>query len=133
MRAPGGPCGGAGPLYDADPPPRGTVTRPGWSDGARFEELDWRPTPMGEISLRRRRDPLTGTDVFEVKLDDDFLMSSLFTAAEVELARLALAATGVGRRASTSSSAGSGSATPRRPCSSTRGCARWSWWRRWPR
>lgn len=58
---------------------------------ARFEELDWRPTPMGVISLRRRRDPLSGDDVFEVKLDDDFLMSSLFTVAEVELARLALA------------------------------------------
>ena len=59
---------------------------------ARFEELDWRPTPMGGISLRRRRDPVTGTDVYEVKLDDDFLMSSLFVAAEVEVARLALAA-----------------------------------------
>ncbi len=58
---------------------------------ARFEELDWRPTPMGVISLRRRRDPLSGDDIFEVKLDDDFLMSSLFTVAEVELARLALA------------------------------------------
>lgn len=58
---------------------------------ARFEELDWRPTPMGEISLRRRRDPLSGEDVYEVKLDDDFLMSSLFTVAEVEVARLALA------------------------------------------
>lgn len=58
---------------------------------ARFEELDWRETPMGAISLRRRRDPGSGSDVFEVKLDDDFLMSSLFTVAEVEVARLALA------------------------------------------
>jgi spermidine synthase len=58
---------------------------------ARFEELDWRATPMGAISLRRRRDPLSGTDVYEVKLDDDFLMSSLFTVGEIELARLALA------------------------------------------
>jgi spermidine synthase len=58
---------------------------------ARFEELDWRPTPLGAISLRRRRDPVSGTDVLEVKLDDDFLMSSLFTVAEVEVARLALA------------------------------------------
>lgn len=57
----------------------------------RFEELDWSPTPIGEVSLRRRRDPATGVDVFEVKLDDDFLMSSLFTVAEIELARLALA------------------------------------------
>lgn len=58
---------------------------------ARFEELDWRPTPLGEISLRRRRDPLVGKDVYEVKLDDDFLMSSLFTVAEIEVARLAMA------------------------------------------
>lgn len=57
---------------------------------ARFEELDWRPTPMGAISLRRRRDPLSGKDVYEVKLDDDYLMSSLFTVAEIEVARLAL-------------------------------------------
>lgn len=58
----------------------------------RFEELDWRRTPMGEISLRRRLDPLSGREVYEVKLDDDFLMSSLFTAAEEEVAALALAA-----------------------------------------
>ena len=58
---------------------------------ARFEELDWRPTPLGAISLRRRRDPQSGDDVYEVKLDDDFLMSSLFTVAEIEVARLALA------------------------------------------
>jgi hypothetical protein len=57
---------------------------------ARFEELDWRETPMGAISLRRRRDPGSGDDVYEVKLDDDFLMSSLFTVAEIEVARLAL-------------------------------------------
>lgn len=58
---------------------------------ARFEELDWRETPLGAISLRRRRDPALGVEVYEVKLDDEFLMSSLFTLAETELARLALA------------------------------------------
>jgi spermidine synthase len=58
---------------------------------ARFEELDWSSTPIGEVSLRRRRDPATGVDVFEVKLGDEYLMSSLFTVAEIELARLALA------------------------------------------
>lgn len=58
---------------------------------ARFEELDWRPTPMGEISLRRRRVPASGEDVYEVKLGDEFLMSSLFTAGEVALAELGLA------------------------------------------
>ncbi|WP_406278908.1 spermidine synthase [Embleya sp. NBC_00896] len=58
---------------------------------ARFEEIDWRPTPMGDISLRRRRDPATGDDVYEVKLGDEFLMSSLFTAGEIALTRLGLA------------------------------------------
>jgi spermidine synthase len=57
----------------------------------RFEELDWRPTPMGEISLRRRREPASGADVYEVKLGDEFLMSSLFTAGETALAELGLA------------------------------------------
>ena len=66
---------------------------------ARFEELDWRETPMGVISLRRRHDPLFDKDVYEVKLDDDYLMSSLFTVAEVEVARLALAALPAGRDA----------------------------------
>ncbi len=57
----------------------------------RFEELGWSPTPIGEVSLRRRRDPASGADVYEVKLGEEFLMSSLFTVAEVALARLALA------------------------------------------
>lgn len=60
--------------------------------GVRFEELDWRETPMGEISLRRRRDPALDVDVYEVKLGDEFLMSSLFTVAEEALADLGLAA-----------------------------------------
>ncbi|MEU4371562.1 spermidine synthase [Micromonospora chersina] len=59
--------------------------------GTRFEELAWRETPIGEISLRRRRDPSLDVDVYEVKLDDEFLMSSLFPVAEIELARLGLA------------------------------------------
>lgn len=58
---------------------------------ARFEELDWSETRMGEISLRRRREPTLGVDVFEVKLGDEFLMSSLFTVAETALARIGLA------------------------------------------
>ncbi|MDG4834024.1 spermidine synthase [Solwaraspora sp. WMMD1047] len=58
----------------------------------RFEELDWQQTPIGEISLRRRRDPALDIDVYEVKLGDEYLMSSLFTVAEIELARLGLAA-----------------------------------------
>jgi spermidine synthase len=58
---------------------------------ARFEEIDRRRTPIGEISLRRRQEPTLGVDVYEVKLDDEFLMSSLFTVAEIELATRALA------------------------------------------
>ncbi|MFD9219624.1 spermidine synthase [Streptomyces sp. NPDC060064] len=58
---------------------------------ARFEEIDWRPTAMGDISLRRRRDPASDTDVYEVKLGDEFLMSSLFTTGEIALAELGLA------------------------------------------
>jgi spermidine synthase len=61
-----------------------------------FEELDFRPTPMGALSLRRRRQLSTGADVFEIKLGDEFLMSSQFTKAEIELARLGLAALGRG-------------------------------------
>lgn len=57
----------------------------------RFEVLDWQDTPMGEISLRRRVEPTLGVDVYEVKLGEEFLMSSLFTVAETELARLGLA------------------------------------------
>jgi spermidine synthase len=59
--------------------------------GLRFEEIDWRPTPIGEISLRRRRHPVSGDDVYEVKLGDEFLMSSLFTTGEIALTELALA------------------------------------------
>ncbi len=58
-----------------------------------FEELDYQKTPLGDISLRRRSEPrLNGKILYEVKLNDDFLMSSLFTEAEVQLARLGLAA-----------------------------------------
>ena len=46
---------------------------------------------MGVISLRRRIEPSVNVDVYEVKLGDEFLMSSLFTVAEVALARLGLA------------------------------------------
>jgi hypothetical protein len=57
-----------------------------------FEELDFRPTPIGVLSLRRRRSLSTGADIYEIKLGDEFLMSSQFTVAEIELARLGLAA-----------------------------------------
>jgi spermidine synthase len=60
----------------------------------RFEELDWRQTPIGEISLRRRIEPTLQVEVYEVLLGEEYLMSSLFTVAEVELARLGLGAAG---------------------------------------
>jgi len=53
-----------------------------------FEELDFRPTPMGVLSLRRRRSLTSDVDIYEIKLGDEFLMSSAFTVAEIELARL---------------------------------------------
>jgi spermidine synthase len=58
----------------------------------RITELDFQPTPMGELTLRKRVEPQLGIDVFEVKLGDEFLMSSLFVVAEEELAHLGLAA-----------------------------------------
>ena len=58
-----------------------------------FAELDYRRTPLGELTLRRRRVlALDGLEVYEVKLGDAFLMSSLFHEVEVALADLGLAA-----------------------------------------
>ncbi|WP_417320732.1 spermidine synthase [Emcibacter sp.] len=56
-----------------------------------FQELAFANTPLGELSLRRRRELTLNIDVYEIKLNDEFLMSSLFVAAEEELARLGLA------------------------------------------
>ncbi len=58
----------------------------------RLEELDFQDSPLGEISLRRRLDPMLKVEVYEVKLGEEFLMSSLFTVAEIALATLGLAA-----------------------------------------
>ena len=55
-----------------------------------FEELDFQPTHLGDLILRRRRLHSLGTDVFEVKLGEAFLMSSLFHVVEEALADLAL-------------------------------------------
>jgi spermidine synthase len=57
-----------------------------------FEQLAAAQTPAGLISLRRRWEPARDVYVHEVKLGDEYLMSSLFTVAEIELARLGLAA-----------------------------------------
>jgi spermidine synthase len=65
--------------------------QPSGRGSRRFQELDSAPTPLGEVSLRRRWDTTVDREVYEIKLDDQFLMSSLFTVAEEELARTALA------------------------------------------
>ncbi len=58
-----------------------------------YEELDFRPTPIGDLMLRRRRMPQFGDiDIYEVKLGEDFLMTSLFHEAESQLAKLGLGA-----------------------------------------
>ncbi|MEP3300725.1 MAG: spermidine synthase, partial [Roseibium sp.] len=57
-----------------------------------FEELDYRPTPIGALSLRRRRDLSSGEDIYEIILGEAYLMSSRFTVAEEELSRMGLAA-----------------------------------------
>ena len=56
-----------------------------------FEELDYRPTPIGPVILRRRRVHALDRDVFEILLGEEHLMSSLFTASEVALADICLA------------------------------------------
>lgn len=53
-----------------------------------FEELGHSQTSLGELILRRRRYIGLDRDVYEVKLGDRFLMSSLFTASEEALGRL---------------------------------------------
>lgn len=58
-----------------------------------FEELDFQSTPLGDISLRKRTEPrLNGKLLYEVKLNDEFLMSSLFTESEIQLSKLSLVA-----------------------------------------
>jgi spermidine synthase len=57
-----------------------------------YEELDFRKTDLGDLLLRRRRMQQFGDkDIYEVKLGEDFLMSSLFHEAECQLAKLGLA------------------------------------------
>ena len=57
-----------------------------------FEELDYRPTPIGPLVLRRRHEARLGVDIIEIKLGEEHLMSDLFTASEIALAELGLAA-----------------------------------------
>ena len=55
------------------------------------KELGYQKTPLGDLTLRRRPEPqLQSQEVFEVKLGDEYLMSSLFTESERQLATLGL-------------------------------------------
>lgn len=57
-----------------------------------FEEIDYQETPRGAISLRKRSEPrLDNIILYEVKMNEEFLMSSLFVEAEVQLSKLGLA------------------------------------------
>lgn len=57
-----------------------------------IEELGYQMTPLGELTLRRRVEPrLDDREILEVKLGDEYLMSSLFTKSERRLATLGLA------------------------------------------
>jgi spermidine synthase len=60
--------------------------------GVNFEELDYQQTALGELILRRRRSlEVNPREIFEVKLNDEYLMSSLFHEGEVALTDLGLA------------------------------------------
>ncbi|WP_203300078.1 spermidine synthase [Marinobacter sediminum] len=59
--------------------------------GLLFEQIDSQPSEIGEITLRRRKIPAIGDrDIFEVKLGEEFLMSSMFVDAEIALSDLGL-------------------------------------------
>lgn len=62
-----------------------------------FEELEYHETPLGELILRWRTIPsLNHQEVFEVKLDGEFLMSSLNNTTEIALAEIPLGQLGSG-------------------------------------
>lgn len=57
-----------------------------------FEELDYQQTPLGELILQKRNAvEADGREIVEVKLNQEYLMSSLFYEGEIALTRLGLA------------------------------------------
>ena len=58
----------------------------------KIQELGYAVTPLGELTLRTRVEPqFADRLVYEVKLGDEYLMSSLFTESERQLATLGIA------------------------------------------
>jgi spermidine synthase len=58
----------------------------------KIKELAFHQTPLGDLTLRCRTEMrIHNKEVFEVKLGEEFLMSSLFTEGERELSGLGLA------------------------------------------
>lgn len=58
----------------------------------RFEEIAFCSTAIGELVLQKRRIPqVSQQDIYEIKLGDEYLMTSLFHEAEDQLAHLAIA------------------------------------------
>lgn len=56
-----------------------------------FEELDFQETALGELILQKRSAvEVDGREIFEVKLNGEYLMSTLFHDGEVALTNLAL-------------------------------------------
>ena len=59
--------------------------------GPILEELDYQQTPLGALVLRRRRSPAVPDGwVYEIRINDEMLMSSTVNVSERALARLAL-------------------------------------------
>jgi len=62
------------------------LIKKGFKMSLMYEELDFWPTPIGDLMLRRRRLIQLGEiDIYEVKLGEYFLMTSLFHEAEMSL------------------------------------------------
>jgi spermidine synthase len=57
-------------------------------DTLHFELIDREPTPLGELTLHRYTTP-DGTQGYEVRIDDAFLMATHGAAGELHMARLA--------------------------------------------
>ena len=55
-----------------------------------FQELDYSKSPFGNLGLCRTHELRLKSDIYEIKLGDDFLMTSLFHKSEEALPDLSL-------------------------------------------